>query len=105
VELRQIGGVGAPRTIHRSQPLTLGLREQRHPELLTADNGFIEGFNSKFRAECLNAHRFVTLADALEKLKVRRTDYNEVRQHIEIGYKVPVDINNPDGVANPRLGS
>jgi len=83
----------------------LGLREQRHPGLLTTDNGFIEAFNSKFRAECLNAHRFVTLADALEKLKVRRTDYNEVRQHIEIGYKVPVDINNPDGVANPRLGS
>lgn len=25
------------------------------------DNGFIEAFNSKFRAECLNAHWFMTL--------------------------------------------
>ena len=28
------------------------------------DNGFIEAFNSKRRAECLNAHWFLTLADA-----------------------------------------
>ena len=34
------------------------------------DNGFIEAFNSKMRAECLNAHWFLTLADAAEP-KVR----------------------------------
>src|SRR6056297_2502693 len=32
------------------------------------DNGFIEAFNSKLRAECLNAHWFMSLADAREKL-------------------------------------
>lgn len=31
------------------------------------DNAFIESFNGKFRAECLNAHWFLTLEDAKEK--------------------------------------
>jgi transposase InsO family protein len=35
------------------------------------DNGFIEAFNSKLRAECLNAHWFRNLADAREKVTVR----------------------------------
>ena len=34
------------------------------------DNGFIEAFNSKLRSECLNAHWFMSLADAVEP-KVR----------------------------------
>ena len=33
------------------------------------DNGFIEAFNSKLRAECLNAHWFMSLADTREKLE------------------------------------
>jgi putative transposase len=33
------------------------------------DNAFIEAFNSKFRQECLNAHWFLTLADAREKME------------------------------------
>jgi putative transposase len=28
------------------------------------DNAFIEAFNGRFRAECLNAHWFLSLADA-----------------------------------------
>ena len=32
------------------------------------DNAFIEAFNGRFRAECLNQHWFMTLADAAEKL-------------------------------------
>ncbi len=44
------------------------------------DNGFIEAFNSKFRTECLNAHWFMTLADAREKLEDWRRDlYEQVR--------------------------
>lgn len=31
------------------------------------DNAFIEAFNGKFRQECLNAHWFLSLADAAEK--------------------------------------
>ena len=45
------------------------------------DNGFIEAFNSKLRAACLNAHWFLTLADAREKLETWRRDYNEARPH------------------------
>lgn len=33
------------------------------------DNAFIEAFNGRFRAECLNAHWFMSLADATEKLE------------------------------------
>ena len=33
------------------------------------DNAFIEAFNGRLRAECLNAHWFLTLADAREKLE------------------------------------
>ena len=33
------------------------------------DNAYIEAFNGRFRAECLNAHWFLTLADAAEKME------------------------------------
>ena len=33
------------------------------------DNAFIEAFNGRLRTECLNAHWFLTLADAGEKLE------------------------------------
>jgi putative transposase len=35
----------------------------------------------RFRAECLNAHRFLSLADAREKMEDCRKYYNEERQH------------------------
>lgn len=56
------------------------------------DNAFIEAFNVRFRAECLNAHCFLSLDDAREKLEARRTYYNEQRPHGAIGYKTPMDI-------------
>ena len=34
------------------------------------DNAFIEAFNGRFRAECLNAHWFLSLADAREKWRI-----------------------------------
>ena len=49
------------------------------------DNAFIEAFNSRFRAECLNAHWFMSLADAQEKLEDWRRYYNEERPHGAIG--------------------
>jgi putative transposase len=33
------------------------------------DNAFIEAFNGRFRAECLNQHWFLTLAEVAEKLE------------------------------------
>lgn len=65
------------------------------------DNAFIEAFNGRFRAECLNAHWFLSLADAREKLEAWRRYYNEDRPHGAIGYKAPIALMNPDGVTGP----
>ena len=35
----------------------------------STDNAFIEAFNGRFRAECLNAHWFMSLEDAWGKLE------------------------------------
>jgi putative transposase len=43
------------------------------------DNAFIEALNGRFRSECLNAHWFMTLADAREKIEDRNSFYNECR--------------------------
>jgi putative transposase len=45
------------------------------------DNAFIESFNGKFRAECLNAHWFMSLDDAQRKCEAWRRDYNHASQH------------------------
>jgi transposase InsO family protein len=55
------------------------------------DNAFIEAFNSRFRAECLNAHWFMSLADAQKKLEDWRKYYNEERPHGAIGQKPPIE--------------
>ena len=54
------------------------------------DNAFIESFNGKFRAECLNAYWFLSLDDARLKCEAWRRDYNEVRPHSAIGNQTPV---------------
>ena len=53
------------------------------------DNAFIESLNGKFRTECLNAHWFLSLADARRKCELWRRDYNDVRPHSAIGYQTP----------------
>ena len=65
------------------------------------DNSFIESFNGKFRAECLNAHWFMTLDDARRKMEHWRRDYNEVRPHSAIGNKPPISLMNGSGVSHP----
>ena len=65
------------------------------------DNAYIEAFNGRFRAECLNAQWFLTLADAAEKLEDWRRSYNGVRPHGAIGHKGPISLLNPDGVTGP----
>ncbi len=42
------------------------------------DNAYIESFNGKFRAECLNTHWFMSLDDARSKMEEWRRDYNPV---------------------------
>lgn len=65
------------------------------------DNAFIEAFNGRLRAECLNAHWFLTLADAREKLEAWRRDYNEVRPHGAIGNMVPISLQIHGGAPSP----
>jgi putative transposase len=65
------------------------------------DNAFIESFNGKFRAECLNAHWFMSLDDAHQKMEEWRRDYNEVRPHSAIGYKPPVSLINSSSALSP----
>src|SRR4051812_20624675 len=65
------------------------------------DNAFIEAFNGRFRAECLNTHWFLSLADAQEKMEDWRRYYNEERPHGAIGQKPPITLLNHDGAASP----
>jgi putative transposase len=48
-------------------------------------NAFVESFNDKFRAECLNANWFFGLEDARKRAEAWRHDYNEFRPHRSIG--------------------
>lgn len=45
------------------------------------DNSFIESFNGKFRAECLNANWFQSLDEARQKCEAWRRDYNHASEH------------------------
>lgn len=65
------------------------------------DNAFIEAFNSKLRSECLNAHWFLSLADACEKLERWRRHYNEERPHSAIGNIPPIMLAKPSGATSP----
>ncbi len=51
------------------------------------DNGFVEAFNGKVRAECIDQNWFLSLADAQLKCEAFRHDYNTQRPHSSIGNK------------------
>jgi putative transposase len=65
------------------------------------DNAFIEAFNGRLRAECLNVHWFMTLDDARTKMEEWRKYYNEERPHGAIGNKCPIILQNHGGAASP----
>ena len=53
------------------------------------DNAFIEAFNARLRAECLNASWFLSLADAQDRVEEWRVHYNEERPHSALGNLTP----------------
>src|SRR3974390_2821648 len=55
-------------------------------------NAFIESFNSKLRAECLNEYVFTTLAEARAIIERWRQDYNHLRPHSSLGALTPVEF-------------
>jgi hypothetical protein len=65
------------------------------------DNAFIESFNGKFRAECLNAHWFMSLDDARRKCEAWRKEYNEERPHSAIGNIAPIELVNRSAALGP----
>ena len=56
------------------------------------DNPFIESFNGSFRDECLNAHWFLSLDDAREKIEFWRQEYNTFRPHSSLGGLTPDEV-------------
>jgi putative transposase len=53
------------------------------------DNPFIESFNGKLRAECLDQHHFASLEEAQALIEAWRKDYNEYRPHRALGGLAP----------------
>ena len=49
----------------------------------------------------MNAHWFLSFADAQKKLEDWRKYYNEERPHGAIGQKTPIMLLNHDGAASP----
>jgi putative transposase len=66
-------------------------------------NAYIEAFNERFRAECLNQHWFLTLADAREKMEDWCLYYNEDRPHGAFGRKSPISLMNNGGTSSLPL--
>ena len=65
------------------------------------DNAFIEAFNSKLRSECLNAHWFLSLEDACDRLEAWRRHYNKERPYSAIGNIPPIMLANAVGETSP----
>jgi putative transposase len=52
-------------------------------------NGQIESFNGRFRAECLDQEWFTSLSNARNLIEVWRRKYNTLRPHSSLGYLPP----------------
>jgi transposase InsO family protein len=53
------------------------------------ENGYIESFNGKLRAELLNGEIFDTLLEAQVVIERWRKEYNTLRPHSSLGYLPP----------------
>ena len=53
------------------------------------DNAFIESFNARVRAECLNTSWFLSMEDASERIEAWRQDCNHHRPHTALGGLTP----------------
>jgi putative transposase len=61
------------------------------------DNSFVEAFNGKVRAECIDQNWFLSLDDARLKCEAFRREYNYERPHSSIGQKTPMEFMNSIG--------
>ena len=56
------------------------------------DNARVESFNGRLRQECLNAHWFLSMDDARDKIAAWRTYYNESRPHSALDWATPAEF-------------
>jgi putative transposase len=56
------------------------------------DNARVESFNGRLRQECLNAHWFLSMEDARDKIAAWRTYYNESRPHSALDWATPAEF-------------
>jgi putative transposase len=63
-------------------------------------NGHVESFNGRMRAECLNATWFHNLIDARSKIWAWRDEYNGERPHSSLGGRTPNEF---AAIWNPQL--
>ena len=68
-------------------------------------NAFVESFNSRLRDECLNAHWFVTVAEAQLTIEHWRDDYNTQHPHGSLGRRTPSEFAATWKEATPILTS
>jgi putative transposase len=54
------------------------------------DNSYIEAFNGRLRAECLDQHWFASLEEARQIIEAWRVDYNEVRPPTALDHQTPL---------------
>ena len=54
-------------------------------------NGVNESFNGRFRDECLNRELFASVLEAQVIARHFRDEYNTIRPHSTIGYKLPAE--------------
>jgi putative transposase len=64
------------------------------------DNGLIEAFNGRLRAECLNTNWFLSLDDARQKVNAWRRHYNDDRPHSALGNLAPREFAASSGQVN-----
>jgi putative transposase len=65
------------------------------------DTGPIGAFNGRLRAECRNENRFMSIADARQKVEAWRRHYNEDRPHSAPGQPGPLEFAASSGRAGP----
>ena len=98
---RLIGVHGAPEHIRSDNgsefihhELQLWIKEQGIKTLYIDpgspwQNGFIESFNARLRAECLQREQLWSLSEARVVIEDWRRQYNEIRPHRSLGYETP----------------
>ncbi|MBU8922065.1 MAG: IS3 family transposase [Bacteroidales bacterium] len=67
------------------------------------ENPYVESFNSRLRAECLNRELFRNKKEAQKIVENWRREYNELRPHSSLGYKTPKEFAQECGEENISL--